>query len=275
MLSPQVIFKGLVARALGTPPTIDGNEQERVARLGRYGDVKVESSWPTDHMQSDEGGAYLATMLPGATVLQLGLSAAFSATAAPIVIQNTDAPSAAARRLYLKAIRMAVSVAPTSGTSLQYAVVIDNQNRTPSTVSNGSGGTGPGTPATITAYKVPITNPNGDVNTGPAAVVWFPLSTAAGAPPTVPAPSGFARTIVGNGIIKGSIPVALDQYRIQFGCADIGGTFQGAAALAKIVEHAPAVIVGPGQFALLYLWAPGNITAGLAFSDLAIEWAEK
>ncbi|MEI6598330.1 MAG: hypothetical protein WCL22_04735 [bacterium] len=271
-LSPSALLKGIVSRALPSPNP-DTPQIDVPTRQGRYGDVKVESSWPTDHLQADEGAMNVATMLPGATTLQLGLSAAFSATAGAIVIGNTDPPGG--RRIYPKALRLVQAVAPTSGTSLQYAIVLDNVSRQPTTVSNGSGGSGPGTPATVTAYKVPVSNTNADLNPTIAGIVFFPLSIAAGAPPTIPTQSQQARTIVGNGIIKNSIPVVLDQYILQFGSCDRGGTFQGAAALAKIVEHAPAVVIGPGEWMVIHLWSPSNVTAGNAFSDMALEWVEK
>jgi hypothetical protein len=241
--------------------------------MGRYGDTKVESAWPTDHLLSDEGGFMVATVLPGATGLQLGISASFSATAAAFVLQNTDV--AGGKRIYPRYLKLAQSVAPTSGTALRYAIVVDSINRAPTIVSNGSGGSGPGTPATATAYRSTVSCTNADVNPPIVGVAYFPISTAAGAAPTVPAASQFARTVVGNGIIKSSIPVVLDQYTLQFGSADMGGTFQGAAALAKITEHAPPIVLGPGQSMVIYLWSPSNATAGNAWDDVALAWVER
>jgi len=272
MLSPGVILKGLVQRSL-TTPTADGPESERSLRFGRYGDAKVESAWPTSHSLADEGAYMVASTLPGATALQLGISAAFSATAAAFVLGN-GAPAGGVR-IYPKMLRLAQSVAPTSGVDLRYAIVLDSANRTPTTISNGTGGSGPGTPATVTAFRATVACTNMDVAPTIAGVPFFPLSAAGGAPPTVPAAGPFARTIVGNGYIKNSIPVVKDQYVLQFGEADRGGTFQAAAALSKIVEHAPPVVIGPGQFMVLYLWSASNITAGNAWDDVTMEWVER
>lgn len=273
MLPPFVLSRGLVARTLPSPANADNQGVDIPVRLGRYGDTKVESVWPTDHMQADEGALMVATTLPGATALQLGLSASFSATAAAFVLGNS-APAGGAR-LYPRYLKLAQSVAPTSGVDLRYAIVLDNVNRAPTTISNGTGGSGPGTPATATAYRSTVVNTNQDLNPTINGVAYFPLSAAAGAPPTVPAASQFARTIVGNGYIKNSIPVVKDQYVLQFGSADIGGSFQAAAALSKIVEHCPAVVIGPGQFMLIYLWSASNITAGNAWDDVALVWTER
>jgi hypothetical protein len=271
-LSPSALLKGLVSRVL-PPINPDGQQVDVPVRFGRYGDVRVESAWPTDHLLADEGSVMVATTLPGATALQLGLSASFSATAAAFVLGNSDV--AGGKRIYLKHLKLTQSVAPTSGTDLRYAIVLDSKDRTPSTISNGTGGSGPGTPATATAYRAPVSCTNQDANPTIVGVPFFPISAAAGAPVTVPSPGQFARTIVGNGYIKNSIPVVKDQYVLQFGSADYGGTFQGAAALAKIVEHAPAVVIGPGQFCVIYLWSTSNATAGNAWDDAQMVWVEK
>lgn len=273
MLAPQALLKGLVARAL---PFIlpDGPEAERFARMGRYGDLKVEPNGHPDQILADEGSYFTAPMTPGQTAIQLGLSAAFSAVAAAFVLVNGD--GAGGKRGYLRSLRLAQSVAPTSGVDLRYAVVLDGVNRTPTTVSNApNSDRGPGTAATATAYRALANNVNQDDARAPVCIPYFPFSTAGGAPPTVPAASAFARTIVGGGYLKNSIPVVKDQYVLQFGSVDRGGTFQGAAALAKIVEHAPPIVIGPGQSALIYLWSASNITAGNAWDDVALDWIEK
>jgi hypothetical protein len=263
----------LVGRNLPLPANADNQGLDVALRLGRYGDVRVESVFPNDQLQADEGSVMIATTLPGATALQLGLSAAFSATAAAFVLQNTE--PAGGKRIYPKFLKLAQSVAPTSGVDLRYAIVLDSINRAPTTISNAAGGSGPGTPATATAYRSTVVCTNNDINMPISGVAYFPISAAAGAPPTVPAASQFARTIVGNGYLKASIPVVKDQYILQFGSADMGGTFQAAAALAKIVEHAPPIVIGPGQTLLIYLWSASNITAGNAWDDVALCWVER
>jgi hypothetical protein len=272
MPSPSAIVRGLVSRSLLTPAA-DSPDIERAVRLGRYGDVRVESAWPTDHLVADEGAMMVATTLPGATALQLGISASFSATAAAFVLINSDV--AGGKRIYPRYLKLAQSVAPTSGVDLRYSIVLDSTNRTPTTISNAAGGSGPGTPATVTAYRSTVQCTNQDLQPNPVGIPYFPLSTAGGAPPTVPAAGATARTIVGSGYIKNSIPVVKDQYLLQFGGTDFGGTFQAAAALSKIVEHAPAVVVGPGQSLLIHLWSASNITAGNAWDDVALCWIER
>lgn len=272
MMSPGALLKGIVQRWLGTP-TPDGPEAEGYTRLGKYREVKTDGIWATDHSQASEGSLFIATTLPAAIALQLGILAAFDATKGGIVIVNTDQPGG--KSILLKKLKLCQSVAPTSGVDLRYAVAIDPKDRTPTTIASGTGGTGPGTPATATAYKVPVVNANTGCPVQSIAAVYFPLSIAAGLAPAIPAAGDRVRYTVGNGYVKNSIPVVKDQYTIQFGGADQGGTFQAAAALGKIVEHASPVEIFPGHSCVIHLWSASNITAGNAWDDVLLEMVER
>lgn len=271
-MGTEVLIRGRVSRKL-PQPNMDGMRDGDPVRVSRYSEQTVMSPITKKHMLADEGSYWTATMLPEATALQLGLSAAFAATAAAIVIQNTDTPGKSdAKRVYLDYIRMIVSVAPTSAAHWKMGTVIDSKDRTPTTISSGTGGTGPGTPATVTAYRAPVFGPNMDEDSPSIVIPYFPLSTAGGAPPTVPSAGTAARTICGQALIRGQIPVVLDQYQIDFGGDVPSGqlvTAAPAGASNVVVSH-PPVVIGPGQFFLLYMWGTGNITAGLALSGLDI-----
>lgn len=273
-LPPAFMNKGIVGRNLMVPPNADSPNVDVPMRTGRYGDLKVESGYPTDLMAADEGAVWVAGMTPAQTAIQAGIQSAYVSTQAQFVLGNSAV--AGGVRCYPKFLRLGVLTVGTSGVDLRYAIVLDNVSRQPTVVSNGSGGTGPGTAANQTAFRVPANNVNMDITTAAAGVPYFTLGLAAstgGA--TVPAPSPAARIIVGNGFVKNTALVAKDQLVIQFGSADIGGTVQGASAAAKIVEHAPAVVLGPGQFMTVHLWSTSNITAGNAFDDAIMCWAER
>lgn len=273
MRSPQVINKVITSRGLPVASQ-DGTENERDVRGGRYGDFKVESAWNTDHLLADEGAMMVASLLPGATQLFMGIDASFVNTIAFLVLSNSDAPGG--KRLYPKSLRLALSSVGTSGVDLRYAIVLDDKDRTPSTISNGSGGSGVGTPASATMYKAPAFCTNMDVKVTPVGVPYFMSGvTGAGVGGTVPSPGQNARTIVGNGYLKNSIVVAKDQYTLQFGGTDRGGSFQSAAALGNYISHAPAVVIGPGQHMVIYLWSTSNVTASNAFDDEELTWIEK
>jgi hypothetical protein len=223
---------------------------------------------------ADEGAIMVASMVQAQTAIQAGIQAAYVSTQVQFLLQNSD--PAGGRRLYPKALRLCVLTVGTSGVDLRYSLVLDNALRTPTTISNGSGGTGAGTAANQTAYRAPAQSTNMDLNPTIAGVPYFTLGLAAsvgGA--TVAAPSPMARTIVAQGFIKTTAIVAKDQLQIQFGSADLGGTVQGASASAKIIEHAPPVVIGPGQSLAIHIWSTSNATAGNAFDDAAIIWAER
>lgn len=273
-LPPPFLTKGLVGRNLALPANADNQNTDVAMRLGRYGDQKVESGYPNDHFAADEGSIMVASMVQAQTAIQAGIQSAYVATQVQFLLQNSD--PAGGRRLYPKSLRLCVLTVGTSGVDLRYSLVLDNALRTPTTISSGSGGTGAGTAANQTAYRAPAQCTNMDLNPTIAGVPYFTLGLAAsvgGA--TVASPSPMARNIVAQGFIKTTAIVAKDQLQIQFGNADLGGTVQGASASAKIIEHCPPVVIGPGQSLAIHIWSTSNVTAGNAFDDAAFIWAER
>lgn len=135
-------------------------------------------TWPADHLLAEQGAYFVANTEPAATSLQLGISATYSATAsAAFVLKNSDTDAyPKGRYVYPRFLRMCQVTAPTSGTDLRYAIVIDSADRTPTTLA------AVGSPATLTAYKATVNCTNMRVTTTPAGVAYFPLSTAGGAP---------------------------------------------------------------------------------------------
>lgn len=258
----------------------DGGQDSDRIRQSSYDELYVVNAMSKKYPGVDGGEYRTATMLPGATALQHGILAAFDATKACIAFQNSSAAASPSRRCYLDYIRFIVVTAPTSATLWNVTTVIDDKDRTPTTISSGTGGSGPGTPATATAYKSPAFDPNMD-NGSPAivGVPYFPISTAAGLPPAVPAAGANARTIVGNLPLRAQIPVAGDEYLIDFGSGDLAtGSALATAAPAgasRIVSSHPGIVLGPKHWFLLHMWGTGNVTAGIAFSGLDMGWWER
>jgi hypothetical protein len=263
----MVAVTGRTSRSL---PQVFSDAIEQPERIDRYGGTIVSSIVPTKHLLVDEGSYFTAATLPAATSLQLGLSASFSATATALVIQNTDSPTnAAAKRIFLDYIHLVVVTAPTSSSAWNYATVLDSVNRAPSTI------VALGSPATGAAYRMPTQNTNMDLVAPSIAAPYFPASTAGGTPVVVPAAGPNARTIIGGGQIRSTIPIVADDYRFVFGPADFPFNATPAATVSNIqLVHAP-VALGPGQSFLLYMWGLGNITAGMAFSNIDMGWWER
>lgn len=271
--------KNFIARMLASQPASPEGVAGGPWRSSPYDEQYVIQALAKKYPSVDGGEYRTATMLPGATSLQLGISATFSALAAAIAFQNSAQATTYNRRCYLDFIRMLVITPPTSATNLLGAIVLDVKDRTPTTISNGGGGTGPGTPATVTAYKSTVFNTNMDDTQSPTVgIPYFPMSTAAGAPPTVPAPGQLARTIEGNISIRAQIPVAGDEYILDFGADNSPSSALLTAAPAgasRVVVPLPGCIVGPQQWALLHMWGLSNATAGIAFAGLTMGWWER
>lgn len=246
-------------------------------RGGRFGEQVIMSPFPVAQAMADEGTVILASMAPGATALQLGLSATWSATAAAVVLINGDNPgNPNARRIFPRKFHCTVSGAPTSATNWQYATYIDNINRQPNTITGGNNAVI--TPATATAYPATANNTN-MANSNPVlGRCYFPASAAAGAPPTIPAAGPAVRQLIGNGIIRSQIPVVGDDYNIVFGVLDepAGNTVTAApAGSSKIVVAHEPVALDPGHCLILYMWGLSNATAGIIFSQMDFSWIER
>jgi hypothetical protein len=277
MSNPNYSLQGWVARAIQKIGLQNdgGPSDPRGPRFNQWDEQQVAVGLGGEMQFADEGTLCVATMTPSQTALQLGISAAFSGASAALVIHN-NAPAGSGIRCMLREIHFLIATAPASGTGLLYATEIDSNNRAPTTVS----GTGsPGTPATATAYLPLVNTPN--FSNAPVSLlpsVWFPLSTSAGAPPVVPAPSSSQIVLVGNGNLRSVIPVGAatsgvqDDYRLVFGATDkaTGGTLRSTAAATQVIEPHPAVSLDPQAFFLLHLWAPGNAATGMAFAGLDV-----
>ena len=276
MATPNMSPQGWVARSLiKARAIIDGNLSDPTGpRIGRYGDQIMIAPMVGEPILCDEGALFSSTMLQGATTLQLGLSASFSATAAAFVFKNNAPFGPSSPRCHLRELHMIVTTAPTSATALNYATMIDNVNRGP-TVS------ALGTPTTATAYQAQAFCTNIDENPTASGAWFLPQSTSAGAPPAIPAAGANVRQLIGNGVLRTQIPVVNDDYRFIFGATDrhivsqLGTNAKSATTAASIVESHPAVSIGPQEYFLLFMWGPSNITAGIAFSQVDGSWFER
>ena len=273
-LTAQILNKLRIQRAL-PPPQIEGLEQETIQRGSRYGDGHVISIFPNDVALADEGSLFVASTAPGQAALQAGIFAAFSALTPQFVVYNGDTPGPQAKRVMLRKLKLRVLTVGTSGVDFGYAVLLDPIARIPSTLSP-TQGFGPGTAGANTGYRAFAMPCNSDQNNLPVGQVYFTFgTTGATGGMTVPAASANMRVIVGNGFLKSTALVAKDVVTLMFGSADDGGVVQGASASAHVVDTAPPVIIGAGHTALIYLWSTSNITAGNAFDDAQLVFAER
>src|SRR5690349_19062735 len=118
-MGTEVLIRQRISRTKPQPYTANTRDGDP-SRASIYGDGYVLPLGVKKHWLADEGSFFTATLAPGATALQLGLSASFSAAACCLAFQNTDTSGKPdSQRCYLDQIRFNVVTPPTSGTSLR------------------------------------------------------------------------------------------------------------------------------------------------------------
>jgi hypothetical protein len=206
------------------------------------------------HFLADEGSYFVATNPTPYTPIALTTSiVTFAETAGAVgvamLLKNLEARSERAKRLYLDYIKLMVVGTFTTGTSLQYAMVIDDNP-----IRWTSGGS-----------AITPVNPNGDVGIASIAQLYFGALTTA-------VPNN--KRLVARGTLRGVIPTTFDEFTIVSGGAVSGGTgFASAAASGKSGDHCPPIILGPQQNLALTLWSAAcNAAATLEFE---VGWWER
>ena len=215
-------------------------------RGGAYGEVMVVKLYGDKHVLADEGSYFVGTNPAPYTPIALTTSiVTFAETAGAVgvamLLKNLEARSERAKRLYLDYIKLMIVGTFTTGTSLQFAMVIDDNP-----VRYTSGG----------SAIVPV-NPNGDVGISSIAQLYFGALTTA-------IPNN--KRLVARGTLRGVIPTTFDEYTIVSGGKEGGSGFSSAAASGKSVNHCPPIILGSQQNLALTLWSAAcNAAATLEF----------
>ncbi len=225
-------------------------------RFGSYGEPYALSPIPTKHLLTDEGSYFYATNPAIDTQVTYGIQATFSDTAGTFAIKNNDQPGGAFKRIYLDFVRIAFTgatpVVPVTAIGAKMVVRVDNINRAP-TANNAS---------------LTVVNPNMDDMTGTIANVQaFAAGTL-----TLPAAGPSIRTAA-RAWMRHCIPVTQDELICMFGGIEAGGGTVGTTA-GRVVSAAPAVVIGPQQWALIHIYFPGNATTAGAF-EYDLGWWER
>lgn len=227
-------------------PGAPGANQVVNLRTDPYGHLAVNVRAPNKQFLAVEGSYYSATN--GQTgIATAATPTAFSATNPFITIFNTGNPAnTAAPRIVLDYINLLATAAGTAGASVQCAIVKDSINRYT------SGGTLL-TPVKTSAFGAPS-----------VAQIYAGNITAAGA-------SSAAGTIVGNRYLKGAIPVAGDQYSLQFGATDCFNNLT-ISTITFTAQTVPPIALNPGEMALVHLWLPSQSAASSYLPEIG--WSE-
>lgn len=259
MSSPIFPIPPIVIPRVGRakPPKVFDGSPPQSQRYSQLQEQAVLSPVPTKHLLADEGSYFYATNPTIGTQVTYAILAAFAATTPAFALKNNDQPGGTYKRIYLDFVRIAFTgttpVIPATAISAQLAVVVDNINRTPS------------------AGNVAITPQNTNMDDLTGTIATLQAFTAGSL--TVPTAGASARTVA-RAWMRHVIPVTQDELICMFGGIEAGGGVAGGASAGRVVSAAPAVVIGPQQWALIYIWFPGNATTAGAF-EYDLGWWER
>ncbi len=254
MSATVVSLWSAVRRLLPPNKFFDQDPIEHPVRIESYGTAWLTGLGPSEHNYVEEGSYLVSTGVGGGLAVGTGLTwpynnSAFADINPNFLIQNTDQT----KWLFLHYLKMtATAVSGSAGnfaTSIQYAVEIDSVLRTPTTDN--------------TLLCTPVI-PNmvvGSSTTVPTMVVKAQNATADS---VIPALSARGR-VVARGAL-GGLNVIGDELLLKFGSTKGGAyaattTTENAGQPGRRVSSAPAVVLGPGHSAAIYIWSPGTAAA--------------
>lgn len=256
----EVEIQGLISRAL--PQRFPDNNSGQI-RLTSYGEIAVAPMVRKQHTLVDEGSYFIASN-GGQTGIISSPATGFVATTPAAIIFNTDsAGNTNSKRMYLDYMNLVTTVVGSAASglvNLQAALYLDTTNR------YASGGT------EITQF---ITSPNMDVGKNASiGKAYFGAITASAA-------TGSARPVVPLRVIRPVVSATVLDVVGEtkwFNFGGVEGALNGSITIANanfITVPMPAIVIGPGQCALLYLWQNVGATNVAATYAPEIGWWER
>jgi hypothetical protein len=231
-------------------------------RSGPYGEKMVQLLSPRDFTFVDEGSEFQANSpTPGTGIAQIAAPTAFVATSPYLLIQNpVNVGPVLAKSLYLKYIKLSLSVVQVGNTTLNFVAVLDNILRYT------SGGAGCGVGTAVASLNGPFCA-NFNAASGSNAQVYAGALVATAASNAV--------RMLGHGPLRLAIPPVGDTYTWNFGGHENNHTSlaKNGTAPSDFVIPLPPVVVAPGGCFLLYLWAASQSGAGQFEVDIG--WVER
>lgn len=259
MAGVKTIVQGLVSRLLPQGFTDDRDDMKPI-RLWRYGEQCVQPMIRKTHALVDEGGYFIANNAQTGIASPVGTS--FAATAAMMIITNTDTERNSGKRIYLDYLALVTTAAgsfASAGVNLQAVVTIDTGTR------YSSGGTN------LTAN---IINPNMDAPARTSvANVYFGALTATAA-------TSSARTVCGLRILRPVVSATVadvvgELKLLNFGGVEAAMNGSITVAVANQIPHPmPAIVIGPQQTALVHFIMNGTTPAAASYAP-EIGWFER
>jgi hypothetical protein len=260
-MATEVLAKGRVSRNLPQADT-DGVRDGEPVRVGRYDEQFVIPIIRKQHALVDEGSYFITTNASQTGILS-SPATAWVATTPACIIYNQDSPNQPApKRINLDYINLCTTVVGSAASALvnvQMAIYTDLGNRYT------SGGT------EITAN---IMSPSTDLPKNSLAKVYFGAITAAAATGNVKAvvPLRVVRPCVSTTVVD----VVGETKWFNFG--GVEGALNGSITIANanfITVPLPAIQIGPGYCALIYIWQNVGGTNVAATYAPEIAWWER
>jgi hypothetical protein len=208
--------------------------------------------FPGDYAAADEGSFFVSSLAATASTAVALTTQALADTNAALAIQNIAPAGINSPNLYLRYIKVVMTVVPGSNASHNYSSIVD-----PLTVKLTTTGTAFGTPQNV--------NTNSNVKS---------VASLTGGVNVAAALSTQGRR-VGAGQVEGNLGVALDEWVFFYGPPAAGGDINGTVTNAKrvTVYHAP-VVLAPTWWYTLSFWGGSQAASAATFSWEA-GWIER
>jgi hypothetical protein len=242
MANFTAIVRGIAQRVLAiTSPTPDGTETPNGVRTGRFNELFSLNLWAKQHGLADEESSFVMSGTLGTGVATIAALTGLVDTSPFIIAKNIADPSTGIRS-YLDLLKLICTVAGTAGTALRYGVKVGPSRQDPTGMD--------------AAFNPTLAAPTGvPQNVQASSQRQSILRVYAGAL-VAPAAQGGTRQL-GGGLLKSAIPVANDQYIINFGGIDPAAP---ATQVDRNDAH-PSVVIPPGYSAFIHIWLPSQSAA--------------
>lgn len=244
-------------RIARTKPGVQLDGMGQGPRANQFGEFLVEMGYQGTQQLADEGSYYYASSAglvagaptPGVGLATIAAPVAFAETSPFLLIKNNNnAPaSGPGVRIVLDYIRIMCTAPGTGATSVRWVSTTDGVN-----VNRYTSG----------ASQLIATNVNQDDATASNAIIRVGAIVAT-------ARASQARPLVGNMLLKNTIPAIGDSWLLEFATGDAQNTIPGAIGTAI---H-PAVILGPQQWYAGHLILPAQSAA--ASFEIEVGYAER
>lgn len=204
---------------------------------------KVVPIFTGDYAAADEGSYFVSTLAATASTAVACTTQALADTNPSLAIFNGQPTTGGGYNVYLRYIKIKVTVVGGTNTSKNYSALVDNL-----LVKLTTTGTALGTPA--------------NVNTGSSTLSKATLTAGV----NIAAAQTSAGRRVGDGQVTGAVEVPFDEWVFDFASPVMGKNLIGTTSIvsARTVPMAP-VILAPGYWYTLGFWGASQAAAADTF----------